>query len=445
MSFFQSLAQITKLHMTGKSSSQKDLEKTQARTKAMEDSQDKISELFEAADETILKRIAKLKDFIEKYESLALSQLEDIRSAHTKKISLAESIFLRRIQDARTGTTLALTRLEPHKSHVPLSNHYILRMLETASEATHFNLNMPTVKCDALKNLAAIGSEPPVAPLISRGFFTITRDLKTIELKRSVGGKDLDLSNPAGVAVNPKTKQIYIADNSNARIVILNENMEFVADLGSGRKIPYRFSEVSDVAVSVGGEYVAVADRGGNQIHLFDADMNRIHAFRCNSEEEERGGGGPFSLCFDNNDHIFVSHCSLSLILKYDVTGKLLCSFGGSGSDNPVSNCHGIVANELGEVFVLARPSDHIKVFSTEGLFLRQIDIEKTADNWNFLERGPNEGIVVSDCSGNKVLFYDRDGKRLQTIDYVLPSGIAFGPDGRFFMISCRDCNISEY
>ena len=175
--------------------------------------------------------------------------------------------------------------------------------------------------------------------------------------------------NPMGVAIHPETKQIYVADSGNDRVVILNgHDLRYHSELKG-------FNEPADVAFSSGKLYIL--NRRSSCIDIYSANGHR-------SISQMGTGPGlftrnedlncPSSLAIDSFGYIYVTEvsaeffswtlkrCENSRISIYKTDGTLVRNFGSKGTKvGCFQNPCGIAINHKdGSLYVCDTDNDRI-------------------------------------------------------------------------------------
>jgi DNA-binding beta-propeller fold protein YncE len=173
-------------------------------------------------------------------------------------------------------------------------------------------------------------------------------------------------------------------------------------------------SKIKDIAVSSKG-VVSVADSGNHWIWMqaFKPDGTRLSTVIRN----DKSGSmleSPAALSFDEADNLYVLDDQARRIHIYSPTGEPMGSFSIQGkSESPVDLCviHG-------EIYVADPGKDRIQVFSTQGIFLREIGI-KGSGKGDFIDP---VGIAVKE---DLTLFVaDAGNSRIQVLQQALNPGM---------------------
>ena len=173
-------------------------------------------------------------------------------------------------------------------------------------------------------------------------------------------------------------------------------------------------------------------------------------------------GGEPFNRCthvaFSPQGDIYVSDgYGNSRVHKYSPDGKLLLSWGESGSDPGQFNIvHNIVTDKDGWVYVADRENNRIQVFDGNGKYETQwnnmhrpcalyMDTTKNDPVCFVGELGPGLGVNKEAPNlGNRVDIYDKKGKRLARLgdihagekpgQFIAPHGLAIDSRGDIYV-----------
>ena len=162
------------------------------------------------------------------------------------------------------------------------------------------------------------------------------------------GTEPLQFNTPAGIAISPITKQVYIAD-CNHRIQVLNSDLSFSHSFGSEG--------------SANGQFLL-----------------------------------PLGIALDNQGLVYVADCNNHRIQKFSPDGKFLAQFGtkmfGAGKLN---SPYGITIDTAGTglVYVSEYGNHRISIFTSEG---------------EFVSRFGKEGGNIDQFKNPKGLTFDKDG-----------------------------------
>ena len=156
---------------------------------------------------------------------------------------------------------------------------------------------------------------------------------------------------PFGIAIHPHCNKIYVADNNNHRIQVLNPGLTFCSsfigqDTGNGQS-----SSPEDISFDSSG-HVFVSDSGNRRIHVFTENVVYIRQFgqEAGAEWEMRG---PVSIAIDSNDVVYVGGNGNNHISLFSRDGHFLRAFGVAGSGpGQFSIPHRIAISDCANKFV---------------------------------------------------------------------------------------------
>ena len=167
------------------------------------------------------------------------------------------------------------------------------------------------------------------------------------------GNGPLQFNVPIGITVHPTTGQIFIADNDNHRIQVLDKDLAYSHSFRKRGSSPEQFNDPWDVTFDNEG-YLYVADSDNHCIKKFTSTEQYISTFSsCGSNPGQISC--PSSIIIDNN-LLYVSELGNHRISIFDTNGCFIHCFGKRGSGEGEFNIPcGITVDSLGNLYV----SDH--------------------------------------------------------------------------------------
>ena len=158
------------------------------------------------------------------------------------------------------------------------------------------------------------------------------------EKKRVIGGN-------CGIAVNSNIGHIYIADEKNCRIRVLDSNLELLKEFGTRGYRKGEFDFPRDVAVANDGS-VYVTDRCNNRVQVFSADGEYTREF---GNDELKS---PVGVCIDSNGHVLVADHDNQRVCIFNLKGELLTSFAeDEDKDIEFTDLIGIAVDNEGKIY----------------------------------------------------------------------------------------------
>jgi DNA-binding beta-propeller fold protein YncE len=177
--------------------------------------------------------------------------------------------------------------------------------------------------------------------------------------KFTSGGKFITTSerlfqHPAGIAIHPSSKRVYVADNNNHCVTILNRDLILFDFFGHGR-----FRNPYDVAFDSTGR-VYVADQNIHRIQIFTAEGKYLMQFGSHGSGDGKLNG-PNGICIDGDDVLYVTEWHNNRISLFS------CQHVGDGLVPQFLKSFGTLGNKQGQFkspygIALNLPKTHIYV-----------------------------------------------------------------------------------
>jgi len=184
-----------------------------------------------------------------------------------------------------------------------------------------------------------------------------------VDYFRQVGA--VELQSPSGLAYDPATQRLYVADAVLGKVFVLGEEGELLGE----RSPPEGFQRPGGLAVDKAGRlYAADALRG--EVIVFAAD-GRVQG-RVGSRSSPDGRfQRPTQLALGPQGELLVVDALRFLIEVQSPTGQLLGTIGEIG-DGPgaLARPRGIAVDSEGHVYVADAAFDNVQVFDLAGRLL---------------------------------------------------------------------------
>ena len=176
-------------------------------------------------------------------------------------------------------------------------------------------------------------------------------------------GESVKLNWPKGIGIHPISNKIYVADDRNHVIKIIDpDSLTLENSIGGEGSGDGQLKNPWDVAFDSSGN-VYVADKSNNRIQVFTVDGKYLRKFgRKGNQSGELNQ--PSSICVDCDDNVYVTEYANHRVSVFSRDGKFLTSFGSRGSDSKqFERPRGITVDKSGIVYVCDSDNDCIKLF----------------------------------------------------------------------------------
>jgi tripartite motif-containing protein 71 len=185
------------------------------------------------------------------------------------------------------------------------------------------------------------------------------------------GTEETSLSSPEGIAVDPSSGNVYVADTSNNRIQTFSSNGTFVAEWG-------RYGTGNGNGTLRIPEGIAVDPSSGN-VYVADTVNNRIQTFSSNGTFISKWGGGyapraingsfdhPSDIALDQAGNVYVADTGNNRIQTFSSNGTFISVLGRDGGANgTLRSPEGIAVDpSSGNVYVADTDNNRISVFTS--------------------------------------------------------------------------------
>ena len=259
----------------------------------------------------------------------------------------------------------------------------------------------------------------------------------------------------AAVAVDNKD-QLYCFTRGKHPVIVFDRDGNFLRSWGDGV-----FKRAHGATIA-GDNTIFLTDDGDHTVRKCSLDGKILMTIGVPGKSAPYQSGAPFNRCthvaFSPQGDIYITDgYGNSRVHKYSPDGKLLLSWGESGSDPGQFNIvHNIVTDRDGWVYVADRENNRVQVFDRNGKYETQwnnmhrpcalyMDTTKKDPLCYVGELGPGLGVNLNAPNlGNRVDIYDKHGKRLARLgdifagekpgQFIAPHGIAIDSRGDIYV-----------
>ena len=176
---------------------------------------------------------------------------------------------------------------------------------------------------------------------------------------------------PRGVAVDDEGN-ILVADKRNHRIQKFTYDGQFLASVGTEGTEQLQFRRAKDITFNTHNKKVYVVDNENCRIQVLNSDLTFSNIIGGKRGSKSGQFALPWGVTCDSTGNVYVADSANNRIQVFTASGKFLRKFGHHGKgegelDWPV----GVAVDSRGMVFVSERDNHRISVFTTEGQFVK--------------------------------------------------------------------------
>jgi len=218
---------------------------------------------------------------------------------------------------------------------------------------------------------------------------------------------DNSLPSPVALALGPDNS-VYVVDSELANIFQIQSSKSTVQ-----RILPQsNLQQPTGIAYEPKTQRIYIADTARHQIKVFDMDGKLDNTFGKRGTAETEFNF-PTYLWLDTGGRLFVTDSLNFRIQIFDGEGKFLNKFGkaGDGSGN-LSRPKGVAVNKSGHIFVVDGLFNAVQIFNEQGALLLPVGSRghKAGEFWL------PAGIFVK---GNEIFIADSHNQRVQVLMYL--------------------------
>ncbi len=222
-----------------------------------------------------------------------------------------------------------------------------------------------------------------------------------------LGTGDGQFAFPSGVAVDPSSGNIVVADRVNHRIQVFDSSGSFLTKFGSFGSGDGQFSAPLGVAVDPSSGNIVVADENNHRIQVFDSSGSFLTKFgSLGSGNGQFSLSSPVGVAVDpSSGNIVVADFNNHRIQVFDSSGSFLTKFGSLGSGDGQFNLPlGVTVDpSSGNILVADRNNNRIQVFGT-------LSIQDQINQINGLENVSNNVKISLVAPLNQAITLLEDG-----------------------------------
>ena len=176
---------------------------------------------------------------------------------------------------------------------------------------------------------------------------------------------------PSGVTVDDEGN-ILVADRGNDRFQKFTNDGQFLVSVGTTGTGPLQFNKPMDVAFNFHNKKVYVVDNENHRIQVLNSDLTFSNIIGGKRSSKDGDFAYPWSATFDSTGNVYIADSGNNRIQVYTASGKFLRKLGRCGKGKgelhwPVS----VALDSRGMVLVSESGNHRISIFTTEGRFVK--------------------------------------------------------------------------
>jgi len=282
--------------------------------------------------------------------------------------------------DSITGDVFVLDQLFSRIQRFDASGNYILEWAENGGQGL------------------AVDTADHSVYLANKGLHKIVKYSPTGEIIHEWGTKGTassQFNSPLDVAVDPVTRNVFVADTNNKRIQEFTKDGAFVSQFTHPG-----FRQVYGIAIDPTGQFIYLSDAVAVQMHKFDINGNHLLTW-SNIGNEPGQLRWPRSVTVAANGDVIVASTDNNELVRFDSNGNYLQTFRGQNDSEESFHPRAIDVNLLtGDIYAPASYAHRIDRFDTNGAYLSSWGWSETTGN--HLNRP--KGISIDPASGDVFL-----------------------------------------
>ena len=155
-----------------------------------------------------------------------------------------------------------------------------------------------------------------------------TPDGKFIQSVGTHGSGQLQFNYPMGVSFNPNNQKLYVCDQRNARLQVVNTDLTYHSTISKKGTGNGEFQLTQDIAFNSNGD-IYVTDCYNHRVQIFNQDGIFLRTLR--NKQQGQTLQYPVSIAVDSSDTVYVSERNRGCISVFTAEGEYLTTFGGEG------------------------------------------------------------------------------------------------------------------
>ncbi len=239
------------------------------------------------------------------------------------------------------------------------------------------------------------------------------------------------LARPHGISMGPDGL-IYIADSGNHRIVVFDQQGNFVRSLSKYglAPAPDAVNEPWDVTVGPDGT-IYIADTWNHRIVEYSAQGQYVRnwGFEGPNVGDPLAFWGPRGITTDNEGRIYLADTGNKRIVVFNRESFFVRQIGtGGGQEGELDEPVGLAIGPDGSIYVADTWNQRIQVFDPEGRYLRQWYVDAWFAQTNerpYIEVDASGNVYVTDPEAYRIIVFNSAGDYLYSFGDYTTIGLA--------------------
>ena len=267
-------------------------------------------------------------------------------------------------------------------------------------------------------SVSGAGSLPPL-PVVIRW-----------QVDNGCGIADDQFEQPRGVAIDPQTKRVYVADSGNRRVVIYDPDGSRVGSVADDL-----FEEPFDIAANA-GRLPVLLDAVTQQTY----DIDPISG-AATVRPQETGFYRPRGLDVDFSGNLYVADTGGARVAVLDPLGALLAEFGGQGTELGVGQPVDALATDAGRYWAITAEDGRLWDL-TSGGSIAAVKPTNTLSGPHMADL-PDGSFFLSDPGRGRIVYHLASGRPLLEVGYAnlfaAPTGVGAAVDSDMISLAVMD------
>lgn len=214
---------------------------------------------------------------------------------------------------------------------------------------------------------------------------------------------------PVGITTDPRGN-IYVSDTANDRVFVFDKDRNFVKGLGMKNE----FKQPAGIAVDPEGKRLYVVDTHQHHLAVLDLESGEVIKTIGKRGREEGEFNFPSQMTVDPKGNIYVVDTMNGRVQIFDTEGRFIRAFGKLG-DGPgqFARPKGIALDSEGHIYVVDSAFNNVQIFSNEGEMLMAFGVFGEGRGQQILPAG------LSIDSEDKIYVVDQWNARINVYEYI--------------------------